>query len=590
MIPEYTWKRVAHSYRGATAFELGPFDLRIKPGLLTCWLGPNGSGKSTLAHYLTGAIGDCRSETPVFYFNQRPQENIYSDLTVGEHFRMFSADDWMEACRLFPDIAAWEDKYPDQLSGGMLQLVAFRLAITRSASVLIFDELTNHLSPDSVEKVLASIRKLLKERPATACILITHDIPLAAAQADEVQFFREGGIVEEWDESRLGRRRNDSRSDLVREMLDRANATSYATVAPKLYRDVPAADAAPITSDYFAERAPRYKAALEACPESRLLDFLPYVSALELANFTAKKPFRILDAFGGNGFLSRGFEWSGLKFTVADACEQMFPDPSRRSNVEFIRSDGRFLNVAGRFGVGSFDAIFCHGGLHHVVAPDIHNRHAGLSRATQENIILRLAGLLDPGGIILIADVPETIPHEKPGPLASAAVPADFLAMLLGENPARLIRETLSLDPGEHTFTVADCQSRIDRLLHRPHHEPVPRHFFDHFVSPESNFGHFAIYPDFDELDRALVAGGFECQGRMNYRGPWLFRSPEEAGWFFGEKFSIGPAPVPYTDHADARSRAMFETLRKYLGAARLAPNRTSVNWGVTYACYRKPR
>ena len=54
----------------------------------------------------------------------------------------------------------------------------------------------------------------------------------------------------------------------------------------------------------------------------------------------------------------------------------------------------------------------------------------------------------------------------------------------------------------------------------------------------QTAIGHVAVYPDFDEIHKAMLAEGLVTRKTQLCRS-WLFKSESEAGWFFKEKFCV---------------------------------------------------
>jgi len=83
---------------------------------------------------------------------------------------------------------------PRELSGGELQRVAIARALVHQPQLLLADEPTGNLDPDSATQVLALLREQVKTRDA-ACILVTHS-QAAAATADRVVILTAQGLRE----------------------------------------------------------------------------------------------------------------------------------------------------------------------------------------------------------------------------------------------------------------------------------------------------------------------------------------------------------------------------------------------------------
>src|SRR5690606_36452083 len=88
--------------------------------------------------------------------------------------------------------------YPFQLSGGMLQRVMIAISMCLRPSVLIADEPTTALDVTSQMQVLSELDRLRKEC-GTSILLISHDLGVISALADDVAVMQKGRIVEKAD-------------------------------------------------------------------------------------------------------------------------------------------------------------------------------------------------------------------------------------------------------------------------------------------------------------------------------------------------------------------------------------------------------
>ncbi len=87
-----------------------------------------------------------------------------------------------------------EDTYPGELSGGQQQRVAIARSLAMNPDVMLFDEVTAALDPETVKEVLLTIRELAEE--GMTCLLVTHEMGFARELADHVYFTDRGVIVE----------------------------------------------------------------------------------------------------------------------------------------------------------------------------------------------------------------------------------------------------------------------------------------------------------------------------------------------------------------------------------------------------------
>ncbi|MFB0843512.1 staphylopine uptake ABC transporter ATP-binding protein CntD [Paenibacillus oleatilyticus] len=87
------------------------------------------------------------------------------------------------------------NKYPHQLSGGMLQRVMIALAIVLEPDVIIADEPTTALDTISQFEVAEQLIRL-RERMGCSMIFVSHDLGVVQKMADEVLVMKDGEIVE----------------------------------------------------------------------------------------------------------------------------------------------------------------------------------------------------------------------------------------------------------------------------------------------------------------------------------------------------------------------------------------------------------
>jgi cell division transport system ATP-binding protein len=207
-----TIDNVTHRFKGLTgAFALGPVSVEIPPGKVVFWVGHIGSGKSTLAKLL------CRELTPdagqikglngtAIYHHQSVVDNIFPDITVGDHIRLLRRDKAnMENPKngLLAEVLALANKYPDELSGGQLQWIAFATIMLETHSLYVFDEVFNNLDHAHAAQVMQAIRHIVNTNSDTHCVVITHDLELVREEADMVHVFTEGRITRTLDRRAL---------------------------------------------------------------------------------------------------------------------------------------------------------------------------------------------------------------------------------------------------------------------------------------------------------------------------------------------------------------------------------------------------
>lgn len=88
------------------------------------------------------------------------------------------------------------NKYPHQLSGGMLQRVMIALALALQPDVIIADEPTTALDAISQYEVVEQF-VLLRERMGCSLLFVSHDLGVVKRIADDVVVMKDGAIVEQ---------------------------------------------------------------------------------------------------------------------------------------------------------------------------------------------------------------------------------------------------------------------------------------------------------------------------------------------------------------------------------------------------------
>ena len=97
-----------------------------------------------------------------------------------------------------PDPKRRLDEYPHQLSGGMRQRVSIAVAISCEPKLLFADEPTTALDV-TVQRQILDLLSTLQEDLGMAMVLITHDLGVVAAHADQIAVMYAGRIVERAD-------------------------------------------------------------------------------------------------------------------------------------------------------------------------------------------------------------------------------------------------------------------------------------------------------------------------------------------------------------------------------------------------------
>jgi D-methionine transport system ATP-binding protein len=107
----------------------------------------------------------------------------------------------MEALELV-DLTAKAEAYPAQLSGGQKQRVAIARALATRPKVLLCDEPTSALDPFTTATVLQYLADINRQLEITV-VLVTHEMEVVKALADDISVMEEGRIVEQFTSASL---------------------------------------------------------------------------------------------------------------------------------------------------------------------------------------------------------------------------------------------------------------------------------------------------------------------------------------------------------------------------------------------------
>lgn len=195
---------------------LAGVDYTLEAGEYVAVMGESGVGKSTLLNLIAGldkpdsgeiliddaamsALDDdaatrLRREKFGFVFQAF---HVLPHLTVLQNVAlplMLNHDNLARAPQMLEAVGLGDrgNDYPRQLSGGEMQRVAIARALVHRPKLLLADEPTGNLDPDTAHEVLLLLRKEIKENGASG-IIVTHS-PAAAATADRVLILTKNGL------------------------------------------------------------------------------------------------------------------------------------------------------------------------------------------------------------------------------------------------------------------------------------------------------------------------------------------------------------------------------------------------------------
>jgi putative ABC transport system ATP-binding protein len=193
-------------------------DLTLAAGEFVAVVGESGVGKSTLLNCVAGLdtidAGSVRVAGTDIHALAEPAQARFRRQRLGFVFQAFhvlphlsvaanvglplllqhAADPARVAAMLAAvGLAGFGARLPQTLSGGQLQRVAIARALVHRPMLILADEPTGNLDPDSADRVLALLAAQVREHGA-ACLLATHS-RAAAARADRAVTLTPSGIA-----------------------------------------------------------------------------------------------------------------------------------------------------------------------------------------------------------------------------------------------------------------------------------------------------------------------------------------------------------------------------------------------------------
>jgi putative ABC transport system ATP-binding protein len=208
-----------YSRRGSTVTALRPTSAAIEPGEFVAVVGPSGSGKTTLLSILGGMLaptagrvwfeGQSLYDLPVAArtalrrqrigfvfqtFNLVPYLTALENVHVPLYLAGLRPRDQQHQAQALLERVGLGDRVshkPAELSVGQQQRVALARTLANDPALILADEPTGNLDPETREHVLAMFAEFNGE--GRTIVMVTHD-PAAAARAQRTLRLEQGGV------------------------------------------------------------------------------------------------------------------------------------------------------------------------------------------------------------------------------------------------------------------------------------------------------------------------------------------------------------------------------------------------------------
>ena len=215
------FKNISFSYsKDSGVYDI---DLKVDDNEFCFLVGPTGSGKSSLLKMIYFDILPSEGEIDVLGYNSKKtkknrihklrkkigvifqdykllkQRTVYENISLPLHIngvgRKKIKDNVEEALEL-TDLLDYQDKYPNQLSGGEQQRVCIARAIVKNPDLILADEPTGNLDPTAAHKILKILEQINKE--GTTVIMATHNYKLISDRDHRIIELNAGSLVSSW--------------------------------------------------------------------------------------------------------------------------------------------------------------------------------------------------------------------------------------------------------------------------------------------------------------------------------------------------------------------------------------------------------
>ena len=209
-------RNLTKSYKNLKAIDDLSFD--VIEGDILGLLGPNGSGKSTTINSILSLLNFQKGSIKIFGKEMSPdaydikakigvifqEVAVFEELTVYENIDYFCGlyindketrkQDVLDAIKLV-GLEEFQKFYPKQLSGGLLRRLNIACGIAHKPSLIILDEPTVAVDPQSRNNILDGIKKLRDD--GATIIYTTHYMEEAEILCDRIIILDKGKIIAE---------------------------------------------------------------------------------------------------------------------------------------------------------------------------------------------------------------------------------------------------------------------------------------------------------------------------------------------------------------------------------------------------------
>ncbi len=199
---------------GRHQYALQNFSMFVESGQFHALLGPNGAGKTTLMRLITGQLRGYKGEAIVFGHKNSekraladigyaPQPvSVFTSLTAMENLRLFGAMAGLSGQSLKQrsaqvldetGLSSYAKKRASTYSGGMLRRLNLAVALLHSPRMLLLDEPTVGVDPQSRHHIYETLNKM--NAAGVTVVLCTHIMDEAQRLCTRVTLADKGSVI-----------------------------------------------------------------------------------------------------------------------------------------------------------------------------------------------------------------------------------------------------------------------------------------------------------------------------------------------------------------------------------------------------------
>ena len=199
---------------GRHQYALRNFSMFVESGQFHALLGPNGAGKTTLMRLITGQLRGYKGKAIVFghknsekqalaYIGYAPQPvSVFTSLTAMENLRLFGAMAGLSGHSLKQrsaqvldetGLSSYTKKRVSTYSGGMLRRLNLAVALLHSPRMLLLDEPTVGVDPQSRHHIYETLKKM--NTAGVTVVLCTHIMDEAQRLCTSVTLVDKGSVI-----------------------------------------------------------------------------------------------------------------------------------------------------------------------------------------------------------------------------------------------------------------------------------------------------------------------------------------------------------------------------------------------------------